>query len=107
MPLEQALRVGQGPLLLDAAGDGDQEDLRFYLSGWWAVGVGLPEHSALGLEDVADDQPVEGTQPRPLEPGVETARGRVLAEQEVTRHLAPGHPVHGGRVRIVAIEPGQ
>src|SRR5207253_762116 len=71
--LKQALRVGQRPLLLDAAGDRDEEDLRLHLGGRRAIGIVLPEDGALGFEGVADDKPVERPQTGALQARVETA----------------------------------
>ena len=80
VPLEQPLGVGEGAVLLGVAGGRDEEHLGLDVAGRRAGGVVLPEHRRLGLEPVRDDQPVEVPQPGPLQPGVQPAAGRVLAD---------------------------
>ena len=110
-PLQQALRVGERPFLLDVRGGGHQENLRGDVLGLHLAALDLgrriPERRALDLHEVAHDEPLHPRQRLPLEPGVLRADGRVLAHDEIAVHLVIAHPHDELEVRMVARQLGQ
>ncbi len=76
-------------------------------AGGGAARVVLPEGGALGLEPVEHDEPFQVAQPGAVQPRVQAAAARVLAEEEVALQLAPGHAVEGRQLRMVAFDARQ
>src|SRR5699024_2630875 len=98
-PLEHALGVGEGALLLHVVGGREVEDLgadllRAHHAGL-DLGARLPEIGALDHHEVADDQPVQVRQAGALHAAVGRAHGRVLAHEEVTATALVDLALHG------------
>src|SRR5207253_10760637 len=71
VPLQETLRVREGPVLLDVCSSRHQEDLgadrlRLELAGFELRRV-VPEGGALDLVEVAHDEPVQACQREPLQ----------------------------------------
>ena len=111
MPLEEALGVREGAVLLDVCGSRHQEDLRADLFRLELAGLELrrvlPERGALDLVEVADDEPVQAREREPLQLRVRRANARILTEQEEARDLAVEHVERGLIGGVVGVDPRQ
>ena len=110
-PLEQALRVGERPLLFDVRGGGEQEHLRGDVLGLHLAALDLgrrvPERRGLDLHQIAHDEPLEPGERLPLEPGVLRTHRRVLAHDEIAVQLVVGHLHDVLEMRVVLRQLGQ
>ena len=85
----------------------DEEDLGLDVGGRRGVRVVLPEDGALGLEPVEHDEPFQVAQAGAVQPRVQAAAARVLAEEEVALQLAARHAVEGRQLRVIALDARQ
>ena len=111
VPLEEALRVREGSVLLDMRRRREEEDLRrdfvrLQLAGFDLRRV-VPEGRALDLDEVAHDEPLETGEGQSLQLRVRRSDRRVLAEQEEALDVSLEH-VERGLVRaVIAVDTRQ
>src|SRR5919199_578993 len=103
VPLQHAVGLGKGAVLLGDERRRYKEDLRAGLAG--VHPVGLPGGCGLYFEGVQDDEPVEGAEAVSGHPALRAPRREVLPKGEATLHVAVLH-LHDRRVvGVVAGEP--
>src|SRR5437868_11074796 len=92
VPLEQALRVREGAVLVGVRRRRQEEHLRTDLIGAQLalldLGTVMPERGRLDPDDVAHDEPVELCEPEPMQLPVRVTHRRVLAREDVALDLA-------------------
>ena len=86
MPLQQPVGVRERAVLLGVRGRGQEEDLRRDLVGAQLARLDLrrvaPERRALGLDEIAHDEPLQLREGEALELAVCGSDGWVLADEE-------------------------
>src|SRR5947209_13401248 len=110
VPLEQALRVREGAVLLGVSRRRQEEHLGPYLIGAQLarldLGAVVPERGRLDLDDVAHDEPVELREAEPVQLPIRVTDCRVLPREDVALDLALEHllerPVDG----VVLVDAG-
>ena len=104
--LQQALRVGEGTVLLRGAGGREEEHLGRNVLRRQFAALHLrriePEGSGFNLHHVSDYQPLQLRQRAALQPSVRSAHRRVLSHDEQPFHLAVGHVEPIPEMRVVA-----
>src|SRR5215208_2547611 len=95
VPLQHALGLGKGAVLLGDERRGDEEDLRGALLGVYALH--LPDRGGLYLVGIQDHEPVQVPQAVLGQLDVRPADRKVLSEDEAALHVSVLH-VHDRRV---------
>ena len=110
-PLEQALGVGERPLLFDVRAAGIRKTSvamsSVFISPRSISGAAYQNDARLDLHQIAHDEPFHPRERLPLEPRVLRTHRRVLAHDEIAVHLVVAHPHDELEMRMVARQLGQ